>query len=273
MFKAMKVLLGTIVLTLVIVTSTGEGPDPAGTASEVGSVEDTATTAAAKAEPESWKPPRFEQRASERAAMVETIRRYRYAEVTDERVLAAMENVPRHRFVPEKQQRAAYADSPLPIGHGQTISQPYIVALMTQLAELEPGMKVLEVGTGSAYQAAVLSELTPNVFTIEIIHPLAERAQKTLGELGYDAVRPREGDGYYGWAEEAPFDRILVTAAAAHIPPPLLRQLESEGRMVIPVGPRWGTQQLLVVTKDAEGKSRTRSILPVRFVPLVGGEN
>jgi protein-L-isoaspartate(D-aspartate) O-methyltransferase len=207
----------------------------------------------------------------ERQAMVETFLRYRHVAVTDPRVVEAMRSVPRHRFVPDGIRAKAYADSPLPIGHGQTISQPYIVALMSQLAAVEPDMKVLEVGTGSAYQAAVLSELTPHVFTIEILQPLARRASETLDRLGYSAVRSREGDGYFGWPEEAPFDRIVVTAAAAHIPSPLVGQLRPGGRMVIPVGPRWGNQRLLVVTKDEDGKVTTESVLPVRFVPLVGG--
>lgn len=190
--------------------------------------------------------------------------------VTEEAVLAVMGKVPRHHFVPPGQRNRAYQDRPLPIGHGQTISQPYIVALMTQLASVEPGMRVLEVGTGSGYQAAVLAELTDEVYTIEIIEPLARQSAALFEELGYDNITAREGDGYYGWEEHAPFDRIVVTAAAEHIPPPLVEQLKPGGHMVIPVGPRWGSQQLLQVFKEEGNKVRTRILLPVRFVPLTG---
>jgi protein-L-isoaspartate(D-aspartate) O-methyltransferase len=185
-------------------------------------------------------------------------------------VAGAMGSVPRHGFVPLGQKRYAYENRPLAIGFGQTISQPYIVALMTELARLKQGEKVLEVGTGSGYQAAVLAELTDQVFTIEIIEPLGRRAAERFRELGYDTIRARIGDGYYGWQEAAPFDAILVTAASDHIPPPLIRQLKPGGRMVIPVGGRFQVQQLLVVEKDDQGKVTTRQILPVRFVPLTG---
>jgi protein-L-isoaspartate(D-aspartate) O-methyltransferase len=185
-------------------------------------------------------------------------------------VAGAMGSVPRHAFVPRYQRRYAYENRPLDIGFGQTISQPYIVALMTELAQLQPGDKVLEVGTGSGYQAAVLAQLTDQVFTIEIIEPLGRRAAERFREQGYDSIQARIGDGYYGWQEASPFDVILVTAAADHIPPPLIRQLQPGGRMVIPVGGRFQVQQLLVVEKDEEGKVRTRQILPVRFVPLTG---
>ena len=213
------------------------------------------------------------ERRDEREAMVATLRQYagETSAITDERVLQAMRHVPRHRFVPAPERPHAYRDAPVSIGYGQTISQPYIVALMTQLAQVEPDMKVLEVGTGSGYQAAILFELTGRVYTIEIIAPLAERTGRLFEELGLTGIRAREGDGYYGWAPEAVFDRILVTAAAEHIPPPLLRQLKPGGRMVIPVGPRWGNQELLLITKSDSGDIATRSILPVRFVPLTGG--
>ena len=191
--------------------------------------------------------------------------------VTDESVLEAMRAVPRHAFVPEIRRGRAYDDTPLSIGHGQTISQPYIVALMSQLAEVEPGMKVLEVGTGSGYQAAVLAEIGAVVYSVEIITPLAERAGEWLEAAGFDAVTAAERDGYYGWPEYAPFDRIVVTAAADHIPQPLVQQLKAGGRMVIPVGPRWGMQELMLVEKDDSGDTRTRSLVPVRFVPLTGG--
>lgn len=188
----------------------------------------------------------------------------------DSRVMSVMGTVERHKFVPASEQSWAYANQPLPIGHGQTISQPYIVALMTDLVGIDPGDKVLEIGTGSGYQAAVLSEMGAEVCTIEIIEPLARQASKRLQELRYDRVKTRHGDGYYGWEEEAPFDAIVVTAAAGHIPPPLIRQLKPGGVMIIPVGSRFLVQQLVLVVKDSEGSITTRQILPVRFVPLTG---
>ena len=216
----------------------------------------------------SWPRPRFAGLQRERDVMVAELRRYHRPEVDDARVLAAMAAAPRHLFVPENQRQNAYRDSPLPIGEGQTISQPYIVALMTQLADVDSTMKVLEVGTGSGYQAAVLSELTPQVFTIEIVPELARRAAAAFTQLGYASIRAREGDGYAGWPSEAPFDRILVTAAPEEIPP----ELKPGGRMVVPVGPRWSGQDLLVVTKDASGRTTTREVIPVVFVPMVHGK-
>ncbi len=191
-------------------------------------------------------------------------------EELDPRVMQAMGKVPRHEFVPETIKPLAYLDRPLPIGQGQTISQPYIVALMTDLMRPHPKQRVLELGTGSGYQAAVLAELTDQVFTIEIIDKLGEQAADRFQRLGYDNVTARVGDGYYGWEEHAPFDAILVTAAASHIPPPLLKQLKPGGRMVIPVGGRFQVQQLVLVEKNKEGKITTHQILPVRFVPLTG---
>jgi protein-L-isoaspartate(D-aspartate) O-methyltransferase len=191
-------------------------------------------------------------------------------ESLDPRVMQAMGAVPRHRLVPDRLQDAAYENRPLPIGHGQTISQPYVVAVMTDLLNLEPGNRVLEVGTGSGYQAAILAELGAQVYTIEIIEPLGERARRDLEALGYANIEVRIGDGYYGWAAEAPFDAIVVTAAASHVPPPLIEQLKPGGRMVIPVGGRFMVQQLVLVEKDAGGEVTTRQILPVRFVPLTG---
>jgi protein-L-isoaspartate(D-aspartate) O-methyltransferase len=187
-------------------------------------------------------------------------------------VMAAIARVPRHRFVPDDQVPYAYDNRPLPIGYGQTISQPYIVALMTDLIDPQPGQTVLEIGTGSGYQAAVLAELVGRVYTIEIIEPLARRATEQLKTLGYVNVQTRVGDGYHGWEEAAPFDAIVVTAAASHIPPPLIRQLKPGGRMVIPVGAHFLAQYLLLVEKKADGTVTTRQILPVRFVPLTGGE-
>lgn len=188
----------------------------------------------------------------------------------DKKVLDAMSAVPRHKFVPSSRAKYAYENRPLPIGHGQTISQPYIVALMTDLLEINPGDKVLEIGTGSGYQAAILAELTRSVYSIEIIEPLGKQAAKQLNELGYDFIQTRIGDGYYGWKKAAPFDRIIVTAAADHVPPPLIEQLNPGGRMVIPVGGHFMTQQLMLVEKSKDGKVRSRQILPVAFVPLTG---
>lgn len=192
-----------------------------------------------------------------------------FTAVEDDRVLRAMRAVPRHEFVPEQLRSLAYANRPLPIGHDQTISQPYIVARMTELLELAPGEKVLEVGTGSGYQAAVLAEITDSVYTIEIIEDLARTAEERLRRLGYDEVVVRHGDGYGGWPEHAPFDAIVVTAAPEEIPPPLIEQLARGGRMVIPRGPRGGSQVLLQVRKTPEGEIERRAVSGVRFVPLL----
>lgn len=220
-----------------------------------------------------WDRPRFDQRAADRERMVaEQIAshdRSREA-VRDRRVLDAMRAVPRHEFVPDTRQRSAYADTPLPIGFGQTISQPYIVALMTELLEVSPGDRILEIGTGSGYQAAVLSELTPYVFTIEIVEPLAASAAERFERLGYRTIRCRTGDGYFGWPEAAPFDGIIVTCAAGHVPPPLWEQLKPGGRMVIPIGGEFEVQRLLVLTKRPDGSRASRSVIPVRFVPMTG---
>ncbi len=188
----------------------------------------------------------------------------------DRRIMRVMGNVPRHLFVPEMYRENAYENRPLPIGFGQTISQPYIVALMTDLLSVKATDKVLEVGTGSGYQAAILSGLVARVFTIEIIEELSRRADLVIKQQGYSNIQTRIGDGYYGWPEQAPFDAIVVTAAAGHIPPPLIQQLKPGGRMVIPVGSRFMVQQLVMVTKDERGKISARQILPVRFVPLTG---
>jgi len=182
-------------------------------------------------------------------------------------VLKTMQEVPRHEFVPENLHNQAYDDTPLPIGYGQTISQPYVVALMTENLQIVPGCKVLEVGTGSGYQAAILSKMGCQVYTIEIIKDLAKTAEKKLKELGYDNITVKQGDGYLGWEEEAPFDRIIVTCAVDHLPPPLLAQLKEGGKMVIPVGPPWSMQSLWVVEKTEEGIT-TRDLGAVRFVPL-----
>jgi protein-L-isoaspartate(D-aspartate) O-methyltransferase len=192
--------------------------------------------------------------------------------VTDSLTLAAMRTVPRHEFVPVDQRAWAYADTPLPIGHEQTISQPTVVALMTQLVRPRPGLRVLEVGTGSGYQAAVLAATGARVWTIEIIRALADQARARLRRLGYRDVRVRHGDGYAGWPDAAPFDAIVVTAGADSIPPPLIDQLAPGGRLVMPVGDPWTDQRLVLLEKDASGRIASRDLLPVRFVPLLRGE-
>lgn len=189
--------------------------------------------------------------------------------VRDDRVLAALAAVPRHLFVPPALAGRAYEDRPLPIGEGQTISQPYIVALMTECLKLEAGDKVLEIGTGSGYQAAVLGRLAARVFTIEIDAALARRAAGTLGRLGFDNVRVRTGDGFFGWPEEAPFDAVMVTAAAPKVPPALLAQLAEGGRLVLPLGDPAAFQRLTVITKKA-GRTVVERVLDVRFVPMTG---
>jgi protein-L-isoaspartate(D-aspartate) O-methyltransferase len=216
----------------------------------------------------------------ERVAMVDTIRAYArsYASVLgqqgfSERVLQAMGQVKRHLFIPEPSCSIAYADRPLPIGLGQTVSQPFIVALMTQLAEVGPDHVVLEVGTGSGYQAAILALLARKVCSIEIVPKLAEAAAKALKDLAYDNVSVKLGDGYDGWPECGPFDAIVVTAALEQLPPPLIDQLKVGGRLVMPVGPAYTTQQLTVVEKAATGKTTTRNVALVRFVPFTRSKN
>lgn len=188
----------------------------------------------------------------------------------DRDVIKSLGTVRRHEFVPDVQRPFAYENRPLPIGYGQTISQPYIVALMTDLIDAEGGDVVLEVGTGSGYQAAILAELVDHVYTIEIIEALADESDARLRRLGYDNVTVRLADGYYGWEEHAPFDAIIVTAAASHVPPPLVQQLKPGGKMVIPVGGRFMTQQLLLLEKTADDEVITRQVAAVRFVPLTG---
>jgi protein-L-isoaspartate(D-aspartate) O-methyltransferase len=189
--------------------------------------------------------------------------------IRDSAVLDAMRRIPRHLFVPAALRDEAYDDTPLPIGHGQTISQPYIVALMTELVRPRPADRALEVGTGSGYQAAVLAGLVKEVYTIEIVEPLAKSAEATLRGLGCRNVTVRFGDGYGGWPERAPFDIVMVTAAPDHVPPALIEQLAPNGRLVIPVGPRGGGQVLRVIEKDAGGRVKARDVAPVLFVPLL----
>ncbi|MHC4470867.1 MAG: protein-L-isoaspartate(D-aspartate) O-methyltransferase [Planctomycetota bacterium] len=255
---------GTIALLLLLAACGGPEQEPL-------SPGPTKGPAAAEPEPDVVDVDREALRAERREERERSVRVFIQGRgVDDAETLRAMRAVPRHRFVPDVFRADAYADRPLPIGHGQTISQPYIVASMTEELRLTDDSRVLEIGTGSGYQAAVLAEITPHVYTIEIKEPLYRSARRTLTETGYTSVRVRHGDGYHGWQEEAPFDAIIVTAAAPHIPPPLVRQLKPGGRMIIPVGAAFAIQDLVRVTKDADGTFRTRSLYPVRFVPLTG---
>jgi len=217
--------------------------------------------------------------AGQRAAMVaqieENAREAQFATgigELDPRILEALRNVPRHAIVPTELERFAYMDTPLPLGHGQSISQPYLIALMVQLTEVESGDRVFETGTGAGYVAALLATLGADVYTAEVVEPLARSAAEKLATLGYDRVAVKFGDGYFGWAEKGPYDVILVKEAVHHVPPPLLRQLKPGGRMVAPIGPLDGGQILTLITKDASGAVKTRPVLPVRFTPLQGGE-
>ncbi|MEE9293502.1 MAG: protein-L-isoaspartate(D-aspartate) O-methyltransferase [Phycisphaerae bacterium] len=215
-----------------------------------------------------WERPRCDERQAERSRMVQG--QIAARGVRDRAVLEAMGNVPRHWFMPESVQSAAYADRPVPIGEGQTISQPYIVAFMTEALGLNRDSKVLEVGTGSGYQAAVLAEITPHVFSIEIVAPLAKRAMRIFERRGYKTIKTRMGDGYAGWLEHAPFDAIIVTCAPDHIPQKLVEQLKPGGRICIPVGSQWRGQWLRLVTKKGDGALETADLIPVRFVPMTG---
>lgn len=203
-----------------------------------------------------------------RQAMVED--QIRREGISDPRVLQAMLEVPRHLFVPSGVRSRAYDPRPLPIGEGQTISQPYIVGFMTEILRLKPSDRVLEVGTGSGYQAAIASKIAQEVYTVEIFESLAARSRRTLSDLGFRNVHVRQGDGYYGWEEKAPFDAIIVTCAGGHIPPPLLRQLKNGGRMILPVGGPFLTQNLVFIEKSVDGSISQRNVLPVAFVRLLG---
>lgn len=249
------VLSGALILLAVVTTTTCAPPERAGS---------TPTTDAAAV-------PREEEEGFTQQREQMVVNTIRNRGVSDEDVLEAMENVPRHLFVPEDQQDQAYGDYPLPIGFGQTISQPYIVAMMTELLELKNGDKVLEVGTGSGYQAAVLAEMPGvDVYTVEIIPELAKRAEETLDGLGYTNVHCKQGDGYFGWPEHAPFDAIIVTAAPDHVPQPLREQLAVGGRMVIPIGPRGGYQTLWKFVKQSDGELKAYNEGGVAFVPFTG---
>jgi protein-L-isoaspartate(D-aspartate) O-methyltransferase len=212
--------------------------------------------------------PAFRERIEERERMVQW--QIAGREVKDPNVLQALRRVPRHAFVPPAQRAYAYEDRPLPIGYGQTISQPYVVAFMTEALQLDPNAVVLEIGTGSGYQAAVCAEIARAVYTIEIVEPLGASAAQLLTELGYANVHIRAGDGYFGWPEKGPFDAIIGTAAAREIPTPLVEQLKTGGRMILPVGDRFGLQDLILVTKDKQGQLHRRSVMPVLFVPMTG---
>lgn len=212
--------------------------------------------------------PAFGERVKERARMVE--RDIKDRGVGDPNVLGALGIVPRHAFVRPGDLRRAYADHPLPIGLNQTISQPYIVAYMTEVLGLRPDSRVFEVGTGSGYQAAVCAEIAQEVYTVEILEKLAKSAKERLRELGYRNVTVKAGDGYFGWKEKGPFDAIIVTAAAGFVPPPLKEQLKPGGRMILPLGSPYGVQTLVLITKDDKGKVRSKRLLPVRFVPMTG---
>jgi protein-L-isoaspartate(D-aspartate) O-methyltransferase len=234
---------------------------------EIGDAKPPATSQPVTSAPAEWNRPRSTERRVERERMVDY--QIHARNIKSPRVLDAMKHVPRHWFVPRSEQRFAYADHPLPIGHDQTISQPYIVALMTEALDIEPGDVVLEVGTGSGYQAAVLAELTPHVYSIEIVEPLCQLAAETFKMRGYDTIKTRCGDGYAGWPEAAPFDAIIVTCAARHVPPDLVRQLKAGGRLCMPVGGR-ATQRLLLMTRREDGLTDSRTLAPVRFVPMTG---
>jgi protein-L-isoaspartate(D-aspartate) O-methyltransferase len=216
-----------------------------------------------------WESERLELVRSIRARMESLVADLGLGAV-DQHVLDALSRVPRHAFVPPDHRASAYLDRPLPIGHGQTISQPFIVAFMSQLLQVSPGDRVYELGTGSGYQAAVLAEMGAEVWTVEIVEALARSARKTLGALGYGGIHVRHGDGYAGWPEAAPFDRIIVTAAGEEVPPSLLDQLRVGGILVMPVGDPASVQELMVVEKGDDGELRSRSVLPVRFVPITG---
>ena len=260
--------VGVIGLAAFLALSRTHGSGPQQAARAMVSVDTLVPDPAyAKTPPKAWTPPTTTDRKAERDAMVAYI--HDYYELDDPETLAALAQVPRHEFVPPDNNDKSYEDSPLPIANGQLISQPWIVADMTHELHLKPNAKVLEIGTGSGYQAAVLTHFTTNVYTVEIIKPLADAAAERLKRLGYDVIHARNGDGFNGWPEAAPFDAIIVTCAAGQIPPPLVKQLAPGGRMMIPVGQAFATQSLMLVEKDMNGTIHSQSLAPVRFVPLL----
>ncbi len=219
----------------------------------------------------SWNKPRFNERSAERNYMVDTyIQNSVYNPISDKRILNAMKAVPRHKFVPNQFQRNAYSNTPLLIGYNQTISQPIIVAHMTELLKIKDGSKILEIGTGSGYQAAILSELTPFVYSIEIIEKLGSNAIRIFKELGYNTIKVKIGDGYEGWSDYAPYDGIIVTCAPEKIPEPIIEQLRPGGRIVIPLGKKNQIQDLVVIVKDRKGNLKQKVQYQVRFVPMTG---
>lgn len=246
----------TLAFGFLFVAAEARYADAAGRAPENDAPQETTDRDANEAAPD---------REEERMQMVE--KQIKGRGIQDPEVLRAMRDAQRHLFVPRGLQRHAYEDRPLPIGHGQTISQPYIVAFMTEVVRPQRGHRVLEIGAGSGYQAAVLAELVDHAYTIEIIPELAEWAKARLGDAGYRNVSVKQGDGFHGWEEHAPFDAIVVTAASPHIPPPLIEQLKDGGRMIIPVGTPFRTQQLVLVEKQ-DGEVSTRNLMPVQFVPF-----
>lgn len=261
-----KIMLPVIITVFILSASCNKSPSPDNAFMPDKTAAHAPPTANITSDPD-WPRPRSDERLDERQRMVNFINNY-YG-LTDPNTLEAIGNVPRHWFVNKSEQKRAYSDSPLPIGHDQTISQPFIVAYMTYLLDLDESKKVLEIGTGSGYQAAVLNEITPHVYTIELLEALAEVAQNRFDEFGYKAIIAKTGDGYKGWSEYEPFDAIIVTCAPDNIPQPLIDQLKPDGKMVIPVGNTFGVQQLILVTKDETGRIDKTVLMPVRFVPMI----
>ncbi|MDZ7771506.1 MAG: protein-L-isoaspartate(D-aspartate) O-methyltransferase [Balneolaceae bacterium] len=261
----MKNILAPILAALLLLMAGQAAPVCAQQAAADSTVIDTAV---AGQDTVRWTKPRFSARSDERLQLVRT--GIEGEGISDPTVLEAMRQVPRHLFMAEGQRPLAYRNTALPIEEGQTISQPYIVAYMTQLLELQASDKVLEIGTGSGYQAAVLSEITPFVYSIEIVEELGRQARERFDRLGYTTIETRIGDGYAGWEEHAPFDKIIITAAAPEIPQPLLEQLSPGGILVMPMGREGGIQMLIKVSKSEEGEIHEKSVIPVRFVPMTG---
>jgi len=271
--RVVGVVLAVSAIVLALLTAgDGQGPTPTSQPADTqpatypASGPQAGSMPAGPATRPAWQPPVITARQNERQAMVRTIRGYG---LKDAVILKLMGEVARHEFVPPAESASAYDDRPLPIGYGQTISQPYVVAEMTRQLQVGPDSRVLEIGTGSGYQAAALSHITPYVYSIEIVSPLAKAAAGRLQRLGYGVVSVRQGDGYHGWPEAAPFDAIIVTCSAGRVPPPLIRQLKGGGRMVIPVGEPYAVQHLMLIEKGRDGTIRSRVLMAVRFVPLL----